>query len=388
MSHALLSPSGASRWMACTPSARLEEQFPESSTTYAEEGTLAHSLAEVLNSYNFKKITKAQMTKKLKPIKENAYYNAEMQEYIETFCQYVWETFNAAKAISKDAVIALEEKLDIRAYVPEGFGTGDVIIVADGVLTVIDLKYGQGVPVSAENNKQMMLYALGALDKYDMLYGVDTVRMVIYQPRLDNISEWEMDAELLTLWADDELKEKAALAYDGAGEYCPGDHCRFCRARATCRARAEENLKLAAYDFKPSELLSNEEIADILKVSQKLVNWAEDVSKYALDQAVNHGTRFEGWKLVEGRSNRVINDPTKVGELLDPLYEQEELYNIKLKGIGDLEKLLGKSQFTEMLGPYVVKPQGKPTLAPESDKRPEWNSAAAAAEEFKNVEIA
>lgn len=389
MAHALLSPSGASRWMACTPSARLEEKFPESTSTYAEEGTLAHKLAETVNSYNLlKNCTKTQLKKKLKEIEESSYYNAEMQNYIDAFCHYVWETYNSAKAISKDAVIALEAELDIRAYVPDCRGTGDVIIVADGILTVIDLKYGLGVPVLAENNKQMMLYALGALDEYDMQYGINSVKMIIYQPRRDNISEWEISAEALLDWAENELKQKAALAYDGAGDFCPGDHCRFCKARATCRARAEENLKLAAYEFRPPEQLSNEEIADILKIIERLTNWAGDVSAYALDQAVNHNVRFEGWKLVEGRSNRIISNQDEAANVLtSESYSHNDIYNQKLKGIGDLEKLVGKDRFNELLAAYIVKPQGKPTLVPESDRRPEWNSAASAAEVFADVAI-
>jgi len=390
-SHALLSPSGAERWMACTPSARLEEQFPTSTSSYAEEGTAAHELADLINRYNFKKITgltKPKFTKAWEELKKGPFYNAEMQQHVEAFCNYVYEEFNATKAKCKDAVIAFEERLDFSEYVPEGYGTGDVVIIADGDLTVIDFKYGKGVTVSAEENKQMMLYALGAMLQYSFLYDIKNVRMIIHQPRLDNISDWSISADALTGWAETELKEKAALAFDGAGKYCPGDHCRFCRAKATCRARAEENIKLAKYDFVPADTLSIEEIADILKIGEKLVNWFGDISEHALLEAVD-GTQYPGWKLVEGRSNRKIVDENSVIDALRELnYLGDEIFNTKLKGIGDLEKLMGKEPFNEALGQYVIKPQGKPVLVLESDKRPALNSAEAAAADFENVNIA
>ena len=247
MTHALLSASGAERWMACTPSARLEEQMPDSPSVYAEEGTLAHELAEAVNRYNFNDNTdkaKEKLNLKLAEIVSNPLFNAEMEEYIDGFARYVQEKYNEAKAISNDAVIAFEERLDFSDYVPEGFGTGDVIIITDGKLTVIDLKYGKGVLVEAENNKQMMLYALGALNAYDLFYGIESVNMVVYQPRRDNISEWDVPTVELLDWAKSELKEKADLAYDGAGDFVPGEYCRFCRAGATCRARAEENINM------------------------------------------------------------------------------------------------------------------------------------------------
>jgi len=388
--HALLSPSGASRWMACPPSARLEERFPESASSYAEEGTLAHALAEAVSSYNFRKyinagITKAKLNKKLTEIQTSPYYDADMERHIDAFCKYVHEEYLASRATCKDAVIALEERLDLTEYIPDGFGTGDVVIIADSLLTVIDLKYGQGVQVEAENNTQMMLYALGALSQYGHLYAIETVRMVIYQPRRDNISAWSLPASELLYWAETELKEKASLAYDGAGKYCPGDHCRFCKARAVCRARAEENIKLARYDFAPADSLSVEEIADILKIGEKLINWFGDISGHALNEALA-GTEYPGWKVVEGRSNRKIAEEQAVlTALTTEGYTQEEVCSVKLKGIGDLEKLLGKEIFNENIGRYVVKPQGKPVLVPESDSRPALNSAAAAAADFENI---
>jgi len=388
--HALLSASGAERWLSCTPSARLEETFPDNTSVYAEEGTAAHALAELINRYNFKKftgLTKSQFKKEWDALKQGEYYNAEMQEHVDTFCGYVWEEFNSAKAGTKDAIIKFEERLDFSEYVPEGFGTGDVVIIADGTMTVIDFKYGQGVPVDATENKQMMLYGLGAFLDNCLLYDIQKIRMVVYQPRLDNLAEYVMTSADLLLWADTELKEKASLAFDGAGEYKPGNHCRFCKAKAVCRARAEENIKLANYDFAPADTLSVEEIADILKVGEKLVNWFGDISEHALQEALI-GVVFPGWKLVEGRSNRKITDEQSALDVLTSAdYAPEQVTNTKLKGIGDLEKLMGKDTFADVLGALVVKPQGKPVLVLESDKRPALNTASAAAADFENVSI-
>ena len=385
MPHALLSASGASRWMSCTPSARLEEQFPESTSSYAEEGTLAHSLADTLCRY--KANLPCDLAEETEVIGKSPFFNTEMYDYIDRYSDYINECFMEAKSFSSDAIMETEVKLDLRRYIPDGYGTSDIVIIADGPLQIIDLKYGKGVPVSAENNKQMMLYALGALDKYDILYDINTVAMTIYQPRLDNISVWAIPVRDLLNWAETTLKEKAALAFDGAGEYQAGDHCRFCRARGICRARAEENLKLAQYDFKQADLLTVNEVADILKIADNLKNWADDVSAYALEQAVNHGVRYEGWKIVEGKSSRVFSDPLKVEDALrKEQFTDFEIFNKKLKGIGDMEKLLGKTQFKAILGDFIIKPQGKPTLVPETDPRPEWNSASSAVADFANID--
>ncbi|MDR1914395.1 MAG: DUF2800 domain-containing protein, partial [Clostridiales bacterium] len=355
MAHALLSPSAASRWMTCPPSARLETKFENTTSVYAEEGLLAHSLADALCKYSVGTLIGEDFATVLGQIGHSQYYNSEMHGYIDAYSQYVAECFATAKARTGDAVIETEVKFDLRKYIPDSFGTSDVVIIGDGIMQVIDLKYGQGVPVDAENNKQMMIYALGALEKYDFLYDIHTVNMTIYQPRLDNISTWDLPVEDLREWAETELKVKAALAYDGAGDYKAGGHCRFCRAKAICRARAEENLRLAQYEFKQGPLLSDEEIGDILKVSENLKNWAENVAAYALEQAIS-GTQYEGWKLVEGRSNRIISDETAAVETLEALYPPEKIYNKKLKGIGDLEKLMGKKAFNASLGSLIIKP--------------------------------
>lgn len=383
--HAILSASGAYRWLACPPSARLEEQFAETTSTYAEEGTLAHALAELKLRLYLKQITTKEFAKKLRELEKNEYYSASMLDYVESYTSIVMEKINEARARSKDAVVLLEQRLDFSDWVPEGFGTGDVVIISDGVLEIIDLKYGKGVPVSAEDNAQMRLYALGALATFDSLYDIKTVRMTIVQPRLDSVSSDEITAEMLYWWADTELIKRAQLAWEGKGEFQAGEHCRFCRARFNCRARAEANLELAKMDFRKPELLTDEEIGEVLKRADELKAWVSDVFEYALVQARDHGKKFPGWKLVEGRSVRQYADENAVAEtLLGAGYKEEQIYEKKLWGITAMEKLLGKTKFGELLKGLVVKPAGKPTLVPESDKRPELNSTAAAVADFKN----
>lgn len=381
--HAVLSPSGAHRWLVCTPSARLEEQFPDSTSDAAAEGTLAHALCEAQLKYSTGLSNSIELKEEKNRIAENDFYCGEMQEHANEFETFVLEKYNAA---GKGAYIFLEKQLNLTEYVPEGFGTGDVIIIANGVLEIIDLKYGKGVPVSCENNKQMMLYAVGALTEFDYLYEIKDVRMTIYQPRIDNISTFTMPARELMAWAETELKTKAKEAFDGAGDFVPGDHCRFCRARATCRALAEHNMKVAEYEFKKPPLLDNSEVADLLSKAADVIKWLDDVSEYALDQAVNHDTHYPGFKVVEGRSNRKYNDePAIVGALSEAGYEKDKLYKIPaLIGITDMEKLIGKKTFAELLNPYVIKPQGKPALVPESDKRPAMDSSKAAIQDFIN----
>ena len=383
--HAILSASGAYRWLACPPSARLEEQFAETTSTYAEEGTLAHGIAEQKLRFLLKQISAQDYAQALQIFEKNEFYSASMLDYIETYTSIVMEKVNEAKARSADAVVLLEQKLDFSDWVPEGFGTGDVVVISDGVLEIIDLKYGKGVPVAAEDNAQMRLYALGALATFDSLYDIKTVRMTIVQPRLDSISSDEIPAETLYWWADTELIKRAQLAWEGKGEFQAGEHCRFCRARYTCRARAEANLELAKMEFKKPELLTDEEIGEVLKQADELKAWVSDVFDYALVQARDHGKKFPGWKLVEGRSVRQYADEDTVAKkLTEAGYKEEQIYEKKLWGITAMEKLLGKALFNELLGGLVIKPPGKPTLVPEADKRPEINSIAAAMADFQN----
>ncbi|MFZ5817263.1 MAG: DUF2800 domain-containing protein [Bacillota bacterium] len=382
--HAILSASGAHRWLACPASARLEQEFPDSTSTYAEEGTLAHALAELELRHFLGGLTWEDYESILEPIASNPLYSGEMYDYVQQHVDLVIERINAARAATPDALVFLEQRLDFSRWVPDGFGTGDVVIIADGTLEVIDLKYGKGVPVSAEGNPQIRLYGLGALDSFGTLYEIDRVRMTIVQPRLDSISTEEMSVEDLVTWGDTVVLPAAMLAYSGEGPYAAGEHCQFCRAKAQCRARAEANLELAKYDFRAPALLTHEEIAEILSRAEELQKWAADLQAYALDQAVNHGVRFPGWKLVEGRSNRKYEDEAQVtAALLAEGYTEEQIYEKKLLGISAMEKLLTKKRFETILGGLVVKPEGKPVLVPESDKRPEINSVASAQADFR-----
>lgn len=386
MPHALLSPSSASRWLNCTPSARLEESFPDTTSEYAKEGTLAHTLGELLIRKELKLIGNIAFKKSLKPISDNALYNDAMFDHADNYATFVIERLNDARARTKDALIFLEVKLDMSEYVKDGFGTGDVIIIADHVLDIIDLKYGKGVPVSAVENKQMMLYALGALKEYDYLYDINTVRMTIYQPRLDSVSTWEMEVDKLYEWANTELKPKAVLAYEGKGDFVPGNHCQFCKVRATCRAHADMNLELAKYDFTEPALLKDQEITDILDRAKVFENWLTAVKDYALSEAVNNGKEWPDYKLVEGRSNRKYSDEILVAKALtDAGYAEDVIYQKKLLGITAMESEIGKKSFTDLLKDFIVKPPGKPALVSITDSRPAYHSANAAKQDFLNV---
>jgi len=385
MSHALLSASGSHRWMACPGSVQLETQFKDQSSTYADEGTFAHALAELkLSRAIANTIKPTAFKKKLEEMRQAPLFSPSMEEYIDQYVTQVTEIFMAAKKDCKDALVLLEQRLDFSNWVPEGFGTGDVVIISDKVLEVIDLKFGKGVPVSAENNPQTRLYGLGAINTYQLLYDFNQVRMTIIQPRLDNTSTEEMIMEDLLIWADDVLKPKADLAYSGEGPVAAGDHCKFCKARYTCKARAELNLEMAKYDFQDPFLLTDREISEVLARVDQLKTWASDVETYALEQARDHAKKWPGWKLVEGRSNRKYSDDIQVGQaLISAGYQEAQIHKEpQLLGITDMEKLLGKKKFGELLGDLVVKPAGKPTLVPAADPRSEINSLQSAIEDF------
>lgn len=385
--HAKLSASGAHRWMACTPSANLEAQFPDKGSEYAEEGTFAHSMAELILRYNNNEISKKDFSRRLNEIKDDPYYSKEMEEYISDYANRVWEMFNEAKASCLDAVIYFEQRLSLSEYVPEGFGTCDVVIIADGLLQVIDLKYGKGVGISAEGNPQTRLYGIGAYLEYSMLYDIRRVRMTIIQPRLESISTEELAAEELLAWAEDTVKPLAQKAAAGEGDFCVGEHCRFCKARATCRAREEHNLELAKLEFKKPELLEDSEIGTVLRQADKLAAWVKDVTDWAFDQALNHGKKWDGWKLVEGTSRRKYADQMKAMEALKEAGYREEqiLKEPELIGLTEMTKLVGKKNFDLILKGLVIKPEGKPTLVPDSDKRPELNSAKQAQDDFDDI---
>lgn len=370
--HALLSASQAERWINCPPSARLTEHIPDRHSEYAEEGTAAHELAELkIRNQILEKIG-------IGPLDafrdSNPHYSAEMEEAVQRYVDVVAERYNEALSRSSDAIFLLEERLDFSYLVPEGFGTGDVVIISDGVLEIIDLKYGKGVPVSAEGNPQMRLYALGALDGFGWMYDIREVRMTIVQPRLDSISTDVMDIESLREWGESVVRPAAELAWEGKGEFKPGNHCRWCKVKATCRARAEENMKALEYEFQDPALLSLEEIGQILHIAEQLQAWAKDVQEYAQEQAMK-GEKVPGWKLVEGRSIRKITDEITLLELLDREgFPKDSITETKLLGISKLEKIVGKKQLAEIAGDLIVKPPGKPVLVPETDKRTELNS--------------
>ena len=363
--HAVLSASSSERWRNCPPSARLREAYEDKGSDYAAEGTDAHSLCEF-------RLKQALGIPADDPIENLSWYNEEMEDCAAGYAAYVSELLETAKQTCADPVILIEQRVDFSRWVQDGFGTADCIVIADGVLNIVDYKHGKGVEVSAVDNPQMMLYALGALEIFDGIYDIDSVRMTIYQPRKSNISVYEMDKADLYEWANSELTQKAQLAYEGQGSFSCGEWCRFCKAKAECRERAEANLALARYEFQTPALLADEEIADILGKVDALTAWASDVKEYALQQAIS-GTAFPGWKLVEGRSNRRYTSEAAVaaaveGAGFDP-------YERKVLGITAMQKLLGKSRFEELLAPYIEKPQGRPTLVRSSDKRPEWNTA-------------
>lgn len=383
MSHAVLSPSAASRWLACTPSARLEVQFPDKAGDFALEGSLAHEFGELRLKQLSGYIEKTEYDKRKAEFVQSKFYSDVLEEYADGYATFVWEKYQIALKTTSDAILRIEERIDLTTYVPEGFGTGDAVILADGTLEIIDLKYGKGVSVSAVENRQMMLYALGALDMFGFLYAIHTVRMTIYQPRLDNVSEWEMSVEELTSWGMNELAPRAKMAYAGKGSFVPGKHCQFCRAKAQCRALAEKNLDAAEHEFKDASLLSDEEVSKVLAQIDVIKNWISAVEDYALQAALD-GKKFLGFKLVEGRSIRKYADEKKVADrLIENGYKESLIYEpAKLKTITALEKLVTKKAFIALLGDLVIKPQGKPTLAPESDKRQEWNSAE---NDFKGV---
>lgn len=361
--HAVLSASASKRWLNCPPSAKLNAEIPDITTEYAKEGTDAHELAEY-------KVNQLLGIKVDNPTENLDYYNQEMEYCTDSYAQYIAEQMSQYSS----PVVMVEQRLDFSKYVPGGFGTGDCIIVADDVLTVIDFKYGKGVAVEAEYNPQMMLYALGALEMFSILYDINEVKMVIFQPRIENISEFSMSVSDLMSWAENELKPKAELATKGEGEFCAGEHCRFCKVKATCRKRAEYNLAIAKYDFAPPDMLEDSEIEMILERADALTAWAADVKEYALSEALK-GRKWNGYKVVEGRSNRKYTDE-KMAVAVVKKAGKDPYSEPKILGITEMTKLLGgKKKFDELLSKYVCKPQGKPTLVPESDKRKEWSSA-------------
>lgn len=373
--HALLSASGASRWMNCTPSAKLEEQFGEKkSSAYAAEGTLAHELSELYLAHDvLKSITANTFEAKLEEIMSNELFSEEMLEVIPLYTDYCADQLAEAQTLNPLASMYIEQKLDLTEYIPESFGTADCTIVNDTLLEVIDLKYGKGLPVYAEWNSQLMLYGLGALRKYDTLFDITEVRLTIVQPRLNNISSWQISVDDLLNWAETTLKPKAEQAYLGEGQLNAGAWCQFCAVKNRCRKLYEQQLEIAKHEFAEPALLTDEEIADVVLRTPKLIEWANSISEYAQNRAISENKRWPGLKLVEGISRRKWKDEEKVASEIFakcPELSEDEIYTMKLKSITAIEKIVGKKRFEQVLSDQVIKPQGKPTLVPLSDKRP------------------
>lgn len=359
--HAFLPPSSSERWINCPPSAK-ENAGGNTGSTYAQQGTDAHALCEY-------KVKKALGHRVRDPTEDLTYFDEEMAEHSDAYCEFIMEQVQTAREACPDPLVLVEQRLDFTRWVAESFGTADCVIVADGTMTVIDFKYGLGVLVEAENNSQMRMYALGALNLFESLYDIQTVRMVIFQPRRDNISTAEVTKEELLRWADEVLIPAAEQAAKGEGDYKAGKHCQFCKIKATCRKRAEYNLQMAQYDFAVPETLDDDEISIILDRADTFIGWVNDIKVYALEQAIS-GRNFPGFKVVEGRSNRRYTDTDAVAAVVtDAGYDP---YDRKLMGVTAMTKLLGTKKFNSLLGSLIEKPKGKPTLVPESDKRPAW----------------
>ena len=394
--HALLSASSASRWLNCTAAPRFEEGLPESTSEYAEEGRLAHAIAELKVLKKFTVMTPRTYTTRLNKFKKEPLYNTEMDKTTDLYVEHLTEQ---AMLYDSAPTVVAEVKVDFGEYVPDGFGTCDCVMIGGDTLSITDYKHGKGVPVSAMDNPQMKLYALGALKRYAPIFGdtIKKVRMTIDQPRLDSHTTDTLTVEELRAWGES-IKPIAQKAFSGLGEFVPGDHCRFCRGKAQCRARA--NINTALEDFKdcvpmakatpeqlaqaeqdgqdgiPTALLSDAEIGDLLIRGQQLVQWYKDLEEYALKTMLD-GKPIAGWKLVAGRSNRTFTDQdAAIKAVIAAGYDEALVYDRKPKTLTELEKLMGKAEFAEKIGSFVVKPLGKPTLALETDKRETYNSAA------------
>ena len=388
--HALLGASSAHRWLVCPPIARLEEFVVDEGSDFAREGTEAHTLAEHKLNFALGKISKAAFTRRVNKFKKEAeFYDQAMEDHVDSHVDKVMEMVNSYD----DPEVFLEQRVHYDRWVPEGFGTSDVVIASDNRLDIIDLKFGKGVLVDAYQNPQLMLYALGAYDTFDMIFDFDTIGMTVSQPRLDNYSHFDIDVHELLYWAENYVTPRAAQAWEGIGDWTiTDDVVKFSKVRAQLRPRAEKNLELISkFDYKDVPLLEPEEIAEILNHTKEIAKWVKEVEVFALEQSRDHGASYPGWKLVEGRSNRIITNQEKAAELLiQSGYQEEDIFKPKdLRSMTELERVVGKKQFSEILSDVIEKPVGKPAMAPASDKRPAINSVDAAlddfAEEFEEV---
>lgn len=398
--HAILSPSASSKWLACPPSARLEASFPETTSEAAEEGTLAHSLAELLIAHRTKKLTAKKFREQLAILESDPLYNKAMYEYCDGFSIYVLEVLAEARARDSQAVLYVEEEIDLSAHLPEGFGHIDINILGGGVLDVIDFKYGKGVKVDARDNNQLRIYALGSIEEYGFAYDIHTIRLHIYQPRMNNVSIWEVSRTDLGVWAETVLKPAAQLAYIGGGEFAAGKQCQFCKAKITCKANAEYQLEIARIEFSEitdfdevgdvgtdPKTLSDDQVTAILRRADAFKNWVKSVEDYALSEAKN-GKTWPGFKLVNGKSKRTITDTAAVEKLLiKEGFDRTKIYKPQeMVAMTDIEKLTGKKFFDEKIATYTLKQPGAPTLVDREDPRPEIGGTVAAVADFDGLE--
>lgn len=374
-SHALLSASGSKRWLNCTPSAKLEDaEGPRPTSVYAKEGTLAHELSELYIKHDIiKSVSDDEFNEAFEAIMSDELFTSEMLDVVPIYTTYCEEEYKEAKSKCKFALMEIEQKLDLTDWVPESFGTGDCCIISDDTLEVIDLKYGKGVPVYAEYNTQLMLYGLGALKKYSLIYDITNIKLTIVQPRINNISTFEISVDDILKYAEEIIKPAAEKAFKGEGELKAGEWCKFCAVKNKCRELYNENLKIAKHDFSSPEFLTDDEVADVLRRAPMFTEWINSVKEYAESKAINDNKIWPGFKLVEGISRRKWTNEDDVANAIYanfPEASDDQIFDMKLKGISAIEKLFGKKKVDEVLKDVIVKPQGKPTLVPETDKRP------------------
>lgn len=381
--HALLSASSAHRWLHCTGSPKLEQEFPDSASVYAQEGTLAHELCELKLKKYTTMMPKGAYTRAHNKIMKSELWQNEMESTSETYLEYVK---GIMLACDTKPVVVIEKRVDFSRYVPEGFGTADCLILAGDTLHVVDYKHGKGVIVDADHNPQMMLYALGAMDEFALVYRFETVHMTIVQPRVNNISEFTMSAEDLRSWGESVVKPKAEAAISGNGTFEAGDWCRFCRAKQQCKTRYESNDSLypELSERHDPRLITLDELGEYLRRGRDMAAWLEDMKEYALSESLA-GAEVPGWKAVEGRGSRAFTDTDEaVDTLIKNGIDESVLYERRVLTLAQMEKAVGKKAFGELVGDLVVKNPGKPTLVEESDKRPRITNQPTAADVFNS----
>lgn len=382
--HALLSASGSERWLKCTPSPRLEEKFTDHGSDYAREGTLAHEFADAFLKEWLGIISPNEYLKIVRKLRKHELYTDEMEGQVAKFTNYVIEEFKAAQSVTSGAILLVEQTLDFSHIVPEGFGTGDCVIISDGTLEVNDFKYGKGVPVFADENTQLMLYGIGALRKHELNYDIHTVKLTVTQPRLDSISSWEISVEDLKKWGEEIVKPTALIAFAGEGEQVAGKWCRFCKVKPRCKAIQALALEAAKNEFAEPELLDDVELVEMYEILPAIVEYLQSVKDYMLNEGLA-GKKWKGYKVVAGRANRKwLNIDGVIKALRKEGFKRSQYINSKLAGIGEISNLLSKDRFEELLDPFILKPEGKPTLVQDSDKRPSIVGLESALEDFKD----